>query len=309
MTDKPKKALIIGESGQLAWELLRATPETVQATAVGSGSLGAVTQAAVHRVVSRFEPDIIINAAAYTAVDNAEADEERANTLNNTLVKLLAEEARSLGFVFVHVSTDFVFDGKSSRPYAPGDSTAPLGIYGATKLAGEKSLISSGAGRSAIVRTSWLYSSHGSNFVKTMLGLMREKNELRVVSDQVGSPTWAKGLAVSLWRAALRLAIDEPAGPASIHHWSDSGVASWYDFAVAIQEFALEMGLLDKKIPILPIGASEFPTAASRPHYSVLDKSEFERKFGCQAPHWRSQLKLMMAELAAGVADSQKGRK
>jgi dTDP-4-dehydrorhamnose reductase len=200
---------------------------------------------------------------------------------------------RRTGARLVHLSTDFVFDGSSGRPYTPRDRPAPLGVYGRTKLASEQ--VALGLGEQAVVvRTAWVYSRHGQNFVRTMLQLMREQDGVGVVSDQVGTPTWARSLAEALWAVA---------GLPSLHgvlHWTDAGVASWYDFAVAIQEEALAAGLLERAVPVRPLSSREYPTAARRPAYSVLSKGESWAVLGFTPPHWRVNLRLMLQELARG---------
>ena len=199
---------------------------------------------------------------------------------------LLADNARRIGARFVHVSTDFVFDGRSGIPYAPDAEPNPLGVYGRTKLEGER-LAGHGA---LIIRTAWVYAPTGGNFVRTMLRLMAERPEVRVVADQIGTPTYAPGLAAALWALAEK-------GVTGIHHHTDSGAASWYDFAVAIQEEALAIGLLDTAAPVIPIATAEFPTPARRPHFSVLDKRSTIAALGAPAPHWRVNLRHMLNEV------------
>ncbi|MBL0915751.1 MAG: dTDP-4-dehydrorhamnose reductase, partial [Sphingopyxis sp.] len=221
-----------------------------------------------------------INAAAYTKVDAAEDMPELAQRVNHLAVGYLAHAAQKNGARLIHISTDFVFDGTGSQPYRPDAPTAPLNIYGKTKAAGEAA-----AGAAAlIVRTSWLYSAYGNNFVATMLRLMREKMMLRVVDDQIGTPTSAHSLAEAIWDLA---AIDR----AGILHYSDSGVASWYDFAVAIMEEAVALGLLARPVDVLPIPTSEYPTPARRPHFSVLDKRDAIATIGRVPAHWRANLR------------------
>ena len=174
-------------------------------------------------------PDLVINAAAYTAVDKAESDKDNAFAVNADGPKNIAAACKLAGARMIHISTDFVFDGKSSRPYLPGDPAAPISVYGASKLEGERQALGHNEGRTAVVRTSWLYSRHGGNFVKTMLRLMKDKPQVGVVSDQIGTPTWARTLAEAVWRFAKKPELF------GIYHLSDAGVASWYDFAVAIQ--------------------------------------------------------------------------
>jgi len=279
------KVLIIG-SGQLAWDLIQTVPQGVDASKVGRGELDITQAEACVRVLNACRPDVVINGAAYTAVDKAESDRDAAFLVNEQGTANLAVACRSVGARLFHVSTDFVFDGQGNRPYRPGDAARPLSVYGASKLAGEQ-VLREQMPDAVIVRTGWLYSCNGGNFVKTMLRLMVEKPELRVVSDQIGTPTWAKGLALLLWSGVLK------AVPGGLYHWSDAGVASWYDFTVAIQDIAVGKRILDKVIPIRPISTSEFPMQARRPAYSVLDKQETERVFQVEAEHWWRQLGKM----------------
>ncbi len=235
--------------------------------------------AQVAAVVAASGATHLVNAAAYTAVDKAESDLETARRINVEAVAILADAARAAGLKFVHVSTDFVFDGRSSMPYAPDAPTNPLGAYGVTKRDGE---LAAGAD-ALIVRTAWVYAAVGSNFVHTMLRLMRERDELRVVADQIGTPTHAASLAGAIWTLAAH-------GATGTYHWTDAGAASWYDFAVAIQEEALARGLLTLAIPVIPIRTADYPTPAARPNYSVLDKTTTFAITG-PARHWRDELR------------------
>lgn len=277
------KALIVGAGGQLGRCLAQVASASANVTAYGSAALDVTDAAKVRAAIDEARPDIVFNAAAYTAVDKAEGEEARAFAVNATAVGHLADAARAVGARLVHVSTDFVFDGTQGTPYRPDAPTAPLGVYGRSKLAGEVA-----AGQDAlIVRTAWVYAPAGANFVRTMLRLMAERPEVRVVADQVGTPTYAPGLAAALWALAAQ-------GARGIFHYTDSGVASWYDFAVAIQEEALAAGLLDKAVPVLPITTTDYPTPACRPAYSVLDKQATFAALGTPAPHWRVQLRKMI---------------
>jgi dTDP-4-dehydrorhamnose reductase len=234
-------------------------------------------------------PQLVINAAAYTAVDKAESQPEAAHRGNAVGPGTLAQGCARQGVRLIHISTDFVFDGTASQPYLPEAPTAPLGEYGRSKRAGELA-VQSAQPEALILRTGWVYSSFGSNFVKTMLRLMGERNELAVVTDQVGTPTWAHGLAAAVWAAAARPQLH------GIYHWSDAGVCSWYDFAVAIYEEARALGLLSRAVNIRPIPAADYPTPAQRPAYSVLDKTASWRDFALEGVHWRAQLRAMLAE-------------
>ena len=247
----------------------------------------------VRRMIQSARPTLVFHAAAYTAVDEAESDAEQAEAVNVAGTRHVAEEVQRAGARLVHLSTDFVFDGSSGRPYTPDDRPAPLGVYGRTKLAAEQAALELGE-RTVVMRTAWVYSRHGQNFVQTMLRLMREQDSVGVVSDQVGTPTWARSLADALWTVARRPQLR------GVLHWTDAGVASWYDFAVAIQEEALAAGLLPREVPVRPLGSSEYPTAARRPAYSVLSKRESWVALGITPPHWRVNLRLMLRELARG---------
>jgi dTDP-4-dehydrorhamnose reductase len=281
------RVLIVGAGGQLGRELIRTAPDGVEITARSRAELDISDAAAVSAVMGEISPAAIINAAAYTAVDKAESEPDAAYAVNRDDAANLAKASRETGCRLVQISTDFVFDGNRSSPYRPTDTANPLGVYGASKLAGEQAVQDILGDQALIVRTAWVYSRQGGNFVNTMLRLMGERESVRVVSDQVGTPTWARGLAEAIWRAV-------GLGLRGIHHWTDAGVASWYDFAVAIQEEALAVGLLERSIDIHPIRAVDYPTPAMRPPYSVLDKSETWKALGYEAEHWRVALRKML---------------
>lgn len=279
------KVLVTGALGQLGRALIATAPAGMTIDPTDVGELDITDAAAVRRHFGATQPALVINAAAYTAVDKAESDEAAAHRINADAVGHLAQAASDIGARLVHVSTDFVFDGRQGTPYTPDAAPNPLSAYGRTKLAGEKA-----AGEAAlIVRTAWVYAAQGGNFVRTMLRLMAERDHLRVVADQIGTPTFATGLAEAIWALAAQNA-------RGIYHHTDSGAASWYDFAVAIQEEALARGLLTKAIPIEPIATADYPTPAVRPAYSVLDKRATSAMIGA-APHWRARLRRMFEEL------------
>jgi len=286
------KVLITGAEGQLGTELQRTAPTGAEVIALPSTELDVTDKAAVSDAFARIEPSVLINAAAYTAVDHAENDAETAYAVNEQGVVILADAAAASEARLLHVSTDFIFDGGQGHPYTPQDTGRPLGVYGASKLAGEQRLQARNDLDWLILRTSWLYSAHGGNFVKTVLRLMGEGKALRVIADQVGTPTWARGLAEALW-------VGVGTGLTGTHHWSDAGVASWYDFAVAIQEEALALGILHSATPIAPVTSAEYPTPARRPTYSVLDKSTTWRELDLTPPHWRVNLRQMLAEITS----------
>jgi dTDP-4-dehydrorhamnose reductase len=285
--------LVTGAGGQLATEMLTTAPEGRRVVALSEVELDIRDHELVRRVVRDVAPQAIVNAAAYTAVDKAETDIDLAYAVNRDGARNVAEAAAAVGAMCVHVSTDFVFDGTASIPYAPDAVPNPLSVYGASKLAGEAAVRAACPG-AAIVRTAWVYAPSGKNFVATMLRLMREKGGVRVVSDQVGTPTNARGLAECCWRLIERRA-------AGLWHWTDAGVASWYDFAVAIAESAVERGLLKSPPTVEPIRTVDFPTPARRPGFSVLDKTSTWAMLGLRAPHWRLPLKVAIEEIAHGV--------
>lgn len=285
-----QKVLITGAAGQLGRELLRSVPEGVECIAATREILDIADAAQVRAFVRRERPGLIINAAAYTAVDKAESEQELAAAINVNGAANLATACAENGSRLIHVSTDFVFDGTSSTPYLPDAPTSPLGEYGRSKLAGEQAVVA-GLPSAFIMRTAWVYSAFGGNFVKTMLRLMAEREELSVVADQVGTPTWARGLADALWLAADQSDLQ------GLYHWTDAGVCSWYDFAVAIAEEALEIGLLQRMPRIHPIPGSAYPTPAARPAFSVLDKNSTWAVLKTEGLHWRSQLRSMLKEL------------
>ena len=282
--------LVSGAGGQLGWELLRTVPGDVQVIGLSRAELDITDANAVNDCLARHKPAVWVNAAAYTAVDKAESEVDAAMAANAVAPGVIAAACAHHGARLIHVSTDFVFDGSASQPYSPDDATGPLGVYGQSKLEGERAVIAA-LPESTIFRTGWVYSAHGGNFVKTMLRLMAERDALSVVDDQVGTPTWANGLAHAVWAAA------KAPHATGIFHWSDAGVCSWYDFAVAIEEEARALALLGSPTTVAPISAADYPTPASRPAYSVLDKHRVRSLLQLPAQHWRSQLRAMLNEL------------
>jgi len=230
----------------------------------------------------------IVNCAAYTAVDKAEDEPELAFALNVTGPEHIARLAQSLGARFIHISTDYVFDGKATRPYREDDPTGPTGVYGKTKEEGEKRVISAYHG-AIIIRTAWLYGRHGPNFVYTMLRLMRERTELGVVADQRGTPTWAYDLAGAI-STILRCEAPEP----GIYHFTNEGETTWYDFACEIYRQARDLDLLDHEVAIRPLTTDQYPTKARRPAYSVLSKEKIKHAFGLCIPQWNISLQAFL---------------
>ncbi len=287
------KILLIGANGQLGWELLRTCPAEADLTAVDCPEIDITRPESITACLGASTWDWVLNAAAYTGVDKAETEAAMADQINHQGVRHLAAACRETAARLVHISTDFVFNGRGHRPYPPDHPPDPQSVYGRTKYEGELAVQQILGAETLIIRTAWLYSAHGGNFVKTMLNLMQEKEQLTVVDDQIGTPTWARGLAEAVWAS---LAADLK----GVFHWTDAGVASWYDFALAIQEEALALGLLSRQIPIIPVNTEAYRTPASRPAYSVLDKQATWRATGLTPVHWRRQLRFMLQELREG---------
>ncbi|HEY1772226.1 MAG TPA: dTDP-4-dehydrorhamnose reductase [Gammaproteobacteria bacterium] len=285
------KVLVTGAGGQVATALEKLKPAGIELISLGQAELDITDRDTVRRRVALLDPDVIINAAAYTAVDKAEAEKDLAERVNGAAPGYLAEAAHANGARLLHISTDFVFDGKADAPYRPDAATAPLGAYGASKLEGEQRALEASRGQALVLRTAWVYAAKGHNFVLTMLRLMGERGSVKVVRDQRGSPTLADSVAQALWAAVER---PEFRG---LHHWTDAGVTSWYDFAQAIAEEGRAAGLLRREVEVLPITTAEYPTPARRPAYSVLDRSSTEAGLGLTAVPWRDNLKKMLTEL------------
>lgn len=282
------KVLITGAGGQLGGALQRTAPTNADLNAIDVDDVDLTDGAMLRARLVVEAPDVLINAAAYTAVDKAESEEALARAINAEAVAIMAEQMAAQGGRLVHVSTDFVFDGHSSRAYRPDDTRAPISAYGRTKAAGEDHL----GETDLLVRTAWVYEAGGGNFVRTMIRLMKERDELRIVADQIGSPTWATGLARTIWALLKK-------GASGTFHHADAGVASWYDFAVAIAEEALKVGLLERIPVIRPITTTDYPTPAARPAFSLLDCRETRELVGDEAVHWRTNLRAMLKEEAS----------
>ena len=280
------KVLIFGAGGQVGRALQALAPAGAVITAIDNDVLDLTDSAAIAPYVRNVAPDLIFNASGYTAVDKAESEADLSYAINATAPGAMAQAAAKIGARFIHISTDFVFDGKALLPYPPDAPTRPLSVYGASKAAGEAAVAAAG-GNALTVRTAWVYSAGGANFVNTMLNLMASRDSISVVADQIGTPTHADSLARALWALA---ATDQT----GIVHFTDAGIASWYDFAVAIYDLGTAAGLLDSAVSINPIPTSAYPTPAARPHYSVLDKSATWALLGYTADHWRHELAAMI---------------
>jgi dTDP-4-dehydrorhamnose reductase len=286
------KILILGAGGQLGTLLARGAPAHVQVFAANSTEVNICDVDQLGKQIEDISPDVIINAAAYTKVDQAETEFAEAWAVNHQGVRNVIDASSSTTRI-IHISTDFVFDGTATVPYQTDARVNPVSVYGRSKLAGEQELQEKAAARSCIIRTAWLYAAEGSNFVNTMLNLMATREQLNVVDDQHGTPTSAHKLSEVIWRFA-----DQPQLN-GIFHWTDQGEATWYTFASEIQRLGLAHGLLQRKIPITPIPTSAYPTPASRPAYSVLDKHSTWAAIGLESIPWQQELDNVLKIKAA----------
>lgn len=285
------RVLVTGASGQLGQALARTAASSIVMTGVDRDEFDITDGGAVLQFCRAKDPDVIVNAAAYTAVDRAESEPELAAAVNEAGARNVAAAARAVSARMIQLSTDFVFDGEAGEPYPPDAATNPVSVYGRTKRDGELAVLDELPGSSVVLRTSWLYSKTGSNFVRTMLRLMGERDEIGVVADQVGTPTWANSLSKAVWAF-----VDQPR-LSGIYHWSDAGLCSWYEFALAIEGEARELGLLEKAARVRAISSAEYPAAARRPRFSVLDCASTEDALNLQPERWRFNLRAMLKEL------------
>jgi len=287
-----KKVLLIGAKGQVGQELQVTLPFLGEVISIGREELDLTNSEKIGQLIREIHPDYLVNAAAYTAVDKAETEPELAYAINATAPKIMAESAEKIQAKFLHISTDYVFDGRKNTPYLETDLTNPLGVYGQSKLRGEEEIKTVNS-QAIILRTAWVYGSYGkSNFVKTMLRLGKEREELKVVVDQVGSPTWSKDIAAAITH--LLINVDNPTG---IYNFTNSGVASWFDLTKAIFEEAKISGIPLKIQRVIPITTAEYPTPAVRPAYSVLSGQKISQQLGYIPPYWRDSLKAMLNQL------------
>jgi dTDP-4-dehydrorhamnose reductase len=287
-----KKVLLIGAKGQVGQELQVTLPYLGEVISIGREELDLTNSEKISQLIGEIHPDYLVNAAAYTAVDKAETEPDLAYSINAIAPKIMAESAEKIKAKFLHISTDYVFDGRKNTPYLETDLTNPLGVYGQSKLRGEEE-IKTVDSQAIILRTAWVYGSYGkSNFVKTMLRLGKEREELKVVVDQVGSPTWAKDIATAITH--LLINVDNPPG---IYNFTNSGVASWFDLTKAIFEEAKISGIPLKIQRVIPITTAEYPTPAVRPAYSVLSGQKISQQLGYIPPYWRDSLKAMLNQL------------
>ncbi len=287
------RILLLGSTGQVGQELLKTLSTLGEVITLTRQELDLTNSDQIAETIASWQPKIIINASAYTAVDKAESESELAMAINTVAPKIMAQAAQVLSATLVHISTDYVFNGKNHTPYIEEDEPDPIGVYGKSKLLGELG-VKENCDRHIILRTAWVYGARGhGNFVKTMLRLGAEKEELRIVSDQIGNPTWSYDIANAI---ANLLNFPENQIPWGTYHFTNSGVASWYDFAVAIFEEGHKLNFPLKIKTVLPITTEEYPTPAQRPAFSVLSKAKFRKTLGVYPPYWRDSLKKMLEE-------------
>ena len=289
MPNANARIVLTGAGGQLGQTLVARWPDSLlshhELIPLMRGELDIADAAAVHSALDDLQPALIINAAAYTAVDKAESEAEAAFAINERGVANLAASSKC---PLIHLSTDFVFDGTVSTPYAENAATAPLSVYGKSKLAGEKALLAQKPD-AMVIRTSWLYSEYGANFLKTMLRLMSERDALSIVNDQIGSPTSTHSLSAIVF-SAVGTQLNVAAMPTGIFHWSDGASITWFDFALEIHTQALTLGLLKSPCTLRPIPTSEYPTPAARPLYSVMSRARALAEFDCPTNTWQAEL-------------------
>ncbi len=290
------RILLTGAEGQVGWELRRTLAPLGNVLALDRGQLDLADLDRLRATVRELVPDLIVNAAAYTAVDRAESEEALAFRINAEVPRVLAEEAQCVGAWVVHYSTDYVFDGRKEGPYVEDDEPNPLNVYGRTKLAGERA-IREISERHIVFRTSWVYADRGRNFLLTMLRMAQERDELKVVADQRGAPTWARMIAEATAAAVVQLsgkteAIGQLSG---IYNLTCAGSATWYDFACAI----FERSCADKAPRVLPIGSAQYPTPAARPVNSILSNARLREGFRIVLPDWRDALDLCLTKIGA----------
>ena len=282
------KVLVTGAKGQVGSEIVKTVPAGFTVIGLGSNELDITNQQQVTAVIAQYKPDLIINAAAYTAVDKAESDSDNAYAVNQQAVAWLAQAAKQADIPFFHISTDYVFDGESTTPYKETDPVNPQSVYGMSKLAGEQVLAAT-HNKHIILRTSWVFGAEGNNFVKTMLRLGKERDELSVVADQHGCPTSARSIAEVLWQLAEKY-MSERALPWGIYHFSNSPACTWHEFAVEIFQQAKERGLLENIPSVKSITSEDYPTPAKRPAWSVLDCNKIEFLLDKKVALWESEL-------------------
>lgn len=291
------KILLFGKNGQVGWELHRSLQPLGEIVALGRNDADFSDPESLRHIINNIKPDVIVNAVAYTAVDNAESEEDLATTINGTAPGVLAEEASKVNALLVHYSTDYIFDGTSNRPYLESDAPNPINAYGRSKLAGERAIQSSGC-NFVILRTSWVYASRGSNFLQTIIRLAKEKNELKIIDDQIGTPTWARYIADSTSCLISKILNDQVSGNIEINeifHLVNEGHCSWYQFA---DEIVSRLKVIDQNIKteVKPISSDQYASVADRPKHTVLCTDKIQREMLLKNIHWDSAVELCIDE-------------
>ncbi|MFQ5487349.1 MAG: dTDP-4-dehydrorhamnose reductase [Gammaproteobacteria bacterium] len=296
----PQRILLIGQDGQVGWQLRRTLAPLGEIAAYDHPHLDLGKPDLVRAIINEVRPTLIVNAAAYTAVDQAEEERGLAMAINADGPALLAEEAKKLGAAMVHYSTDYVFDGTKEQPYTEDDEPQPLNVYGQSKLAGDQAVMAAGIPH-LIFRTSWVYGIRGNNFLRTLLKLFAERDEISIVDDQIGAPTWSRVIAEVTAQALgqalaprTQLSLEEVSG---LYNLTASGETTWYGFAQAVADHAANEHLTPKVSKIKPIPSAEYPTPAVRPPYGVLSHQKLQETFGLFIPSWEEQLALCIAPL------------
>lgn len=289
------RALIPGSAGLIGTTLRSQAPAGVEVIGLDLPELDITDAAAVQRAIDYYQPDLVLNAAGYLALDKAETTGRvEVMRVNADGPRHLAQAIAHGSARMVHLSTNYVFSGRSSVPYQAGDVAEPLSMYGVSKRDGEVAVLEILGERAVVVRTSWVHAAYGNSFLRTILKVLKERGTARVVDDQLGTPTRAHSIAGVVWRAALDPAIS------GLHHWTDAGVASWYDFAVVIAEEAVALGLLPESVTVVPVSTAEFPMVAARPAYGVMAKQATIAALGASPPHWRVNVRKTIEEIARG---------
>ncbi|ESS71588.1 dTDP-4-dehydrorhamnose reductase RfbD [Methyloglobulus morosus KoM1] len=294
------RILLTGGTGQVGWELARTLMPLGEVIAVDRSQADLSDLNTLKGIVEQHQPHVIVNPAAYTAVDKAESESELAFLVNAEAPRVLAEEANKIGALLVHYSTDYVFDGSKNTPYTENDATHPINVYGQSKLAGEQAIQSAG-GDYLILRTSWVYASRGSNFLRTIMRLAAEREELKIVADQIGTPTWARLIAEVTVHVVRQSVFEQQSGifNSNAYHLTASGETSWHGFAQKIVDIVREQGKAELKNQVIhPIPTTDYPLPAKRPANSRLSNERLEQQFGLVMPSWDNALRLCMQELS-----------
>jgi dTDP-4-dehydrorhamnose reductase len=280
--------LLTGASGQVGKDLVHTCPDKINLLALDKHTLDISNHDNIKKIFNKFKPNLVINAAAYTSVENAEAEKELAYQINRNGVANIALACKTNNIRLIHYSTDYVFDGKNSFPYTTQYKPNPINVYGQSKLEGEKKALEINHGKTLIIRTSWIYSNHGNNFVNTMLKLMNENESIEIITDQTGTPTWARSVAKITWRFVIHPEFN------GVFNFSDSGSTTWFEFAKEIQSVATKYNILNNATKIIPIATDDYPSNVKRPLYSVLDCNKTWELLNVKPDDWRTSLGKML---------------